>query len=71
MLTEHTRIVYALPPKRSSKKKARVEHPNLPTVTQARALSMPRSSPLDAVDPVKAGEAVDRLWQTLVREPNN
>jgi hypothetical protein len=29
------RIVYALPPKRSSKKKARVEHPNMPTVVQA------------------------------------
>jgi hypothetical protein len=30
-----SRIVYALPPKRSSKKRERVEHPNMPTVVQA------------------------------------
>jgi hypothetical protein len=35
MLTKHPHIVYALPPKRSSEKRARVEHPNLPTVVQA------------------------------------
>jgi hypothetical protein len=35
MLTKHPNIVYTLPPKRSSKKRARVEHPNMPTVVQA------------------------------------
>jgi hypothetical protein len=35
MLTTHPNIIYALPPKRTRRKKGRVEHPNLPTVIHA------------------------------------
>jgi hypothetical protein len=35
MLTKHPHIVYSLPPKRSGKKRERVEHSNLPTTVQA------------------------------------
>jgi hypothetical protein len=35
MLTKHPHIIYALPPKRISKKRERVEHPNMPVTVQA------------------------------------
>jgi hypothetical protein len=91
MFTSRPDIAYALPPKRSGKKQARVEHPKLPTTVHAlppkeierkrraaaleakmaRVVDTRKPSPLDGIDPVKAGAAADRLWQELVRAENS
>jgi hypothetical protein len=77
MPTNRPNIVYGLPPKRTRRKKVRVEHPNLPTTVHAlppkmqRLVDARKPSPLDDIEPDKAREAADRLWQTIVQEVNS
>jgi hypothetical protein len=69
MLTKHPNIVIALPPKRSARrKKATVLHADTPRIVEAKK-TLPQYKAAQ-VDPVKAGEAFDRLWQGLIREVN-
>jgi hypothetical protein len=88
MLTKHPNIVYALPPKRSARrKKAAALHADTPRIVDAtrkppqykaaqpapvvtqRIVDNRKPGPLDDVDPVKAGEAADRLWQEIIQGP--
>jgi hypothetical protein len=69
MLTKHPNIVIALPPKRSARrKKAAALHADMPRIVEAKK-TLPKYKAAQ-VDPVKAGEAFDRLWQGLIREVN-
>jgi hypothetical protein len=58
--------VHALPPNEIERKqRAAALAAKMPRLVDAR-----KPSPLDAIDPDKAREAADRLWQEIVREVN-